>query len=1473
MSLPYFYSLSSVLWLQTARVVVWTSVPLLFFHAPLAFYSANVPLLVSVPVSLLLQLLSLVFRAALIDASSAESLPPRWFQLVSAVFRRKVLLHVTLQVCVILALAIISAFLSAMFIHPNLNYVALSVPCNAKWYKETISQEMNLHQQQKCVNTDGVFYLLVAILVSVVSIIRWHAYGMSRVLRSVPLEWNSPSLEEQEDFIQKQPQRTFKLPSEVLWARVRRAFGIAFTETIVVTVLTVMLTFLSVFLLSFTHRGKLSSAIQLVLDASNSLTQPYREGASGVSSLDSSSVSSAFSVFVTTILLSSSLSLVYALHASLLPLFLVDRVDINDLLSGAIVSPIQPKELSGSSDALLAVLPVLPLSTSTGSDHHNHHSQMSSVVSKIDLSLAALRTVKPKSLAHYLVSFPTEWIALRSSRNANFAGDIGYINSSNTVSYIPPVWKQSPPPLPITAAPDDEFIPGELTLTNLSLSISEFSENENAILTAWQTRMAVADWALASKEVSVNGESEGNSAVSQLSTLLRLLVSTVTKSNDATRPELWIDKESFGYNPFYSIAIPTSSPWLFILRDVVLNSSSPLASTCQLLTDKKRVKDGTSPSPSTYSYDFLSYSTTLPTSQAQLLSEHSENSQQYQRRNNVSLSSSASSKASKNRNTRKIQFSEGEDNSSGAHKAMTVEELGSPTDVHKSSSDRSVPVTSRRFVRSLGAVAMSSAERRRLFAASATASNPGSNIGAGGSTSPAEWMDVVWACTALIDTTTISLLTRASVNSFSLAQYSPSRPPVWVLKSSKRRGGEGGSASFWDTLVASAASAASRQSSTRNINQPSSSPPSRNENINKHQPSSSPLSSQNVATVGVVKHITSRDAVINWALLMKHMSASLNVWVVGVNLSANLFLSTFLLKDGGGGKSLELFSAFSMLVFSVVGQVASLLLRSSVLDLKALELFAAKKMPLSSTELLRMQADQVALSAVHVVLWRHFLNQRVSLPVLIFSSFTTLALSLVMRGGFSNFSIFKVAKVYITWTLDQIDVHDPSRESDERQKALLSAPEVVADKRRELTLDDIIGGVSLPSPSSTQLCIDLLRTLSPDLSKEELTNLASSAASMTPHNFTSSSFAALEEVIRSSTRKPPFSKSSSNSSHLSTTHRRLPGETISDGRGRGGEGEGLGGLFASVDQPERHSSSVVGGGGGGGGVSQLRSSSTSDATAREITQIRSLAEKARHLMRAIANSATVFVAIIFNELGLSVFSTRLLEWKTPVRWASSSSHQLRPLHPFFKKLSPFFHQIATALLPNVLRTCSEEEASLLSDIRATAASAELLTSLALGGLDGDDAQRHQVPLSLPVILYSFASCVAASGLLAASPRYNQTFSFGCFWEWAGFQLDVEQRIGLANSDPTKNGISVIELVMGRSSTKKGGVSTAFTVAAGTNVRPGLASLSAVLMKCLVQLFSSKIRGVSEHLQVLTDKAPSHTIRSILRLARFIADKR
>ena len=184
-----------------------------------------------------------------------------------------------------------------------------------------------------------------------------------------------------------------------------------------------------------------------------------------------------------------------------------------------------------------------------------------------------------------------------------------------------------------------------------------------------------------------------------------------------------------------------------------------------------------------------------------------------------------------------------------------------------------------------------------------------------------------------------------------------------------------------------------------------------------------------------------------------------------------------------------------------------------------------------------------------------------------------------------------------------------------------------------------------------------------------------------------------------------------------------------------------------------------------------------------------------------------------------------------------------------------------------------KEASLLSDIRATAASAELLTSLALGGLDGDDAQRHQVPLSLPVILYSFASCVAASGLLAASPRYNQTFSFGCFWEWVGFQLDVEQRIGLANSDPTKNGISVIELVMGRSSTKKGGVSTAFTVAAGTNVRPGLASLSAVLMKCLVQLFSSKIRGVSEHLQVLTDKAPSHTIRSILRLARFIADKR
>jgi hypothetical protein len=76
-----------------------------------------------------------------------------------------VLLHVTLQISVILVLAIVSIFLSGMFIHPHLNYVALSVPC-IRGKEMNLREDEGLGQTQnlKCVNTNGVFYLLVSIL-------------------------------------------------------------------------------------------------------------------------------------------------------------------------------------------------------------------------------------------------------------------------------------------------------------------------------------------------------------------------------------------------------------------------------------------------------------------------------------------------------------------------------------------------------------------------------------------------------------------------------------------------------------------------------------------------------------------------------------------------------------------------------------------------------------------------------------------------------------------------------------------------------------------------------------------------------------------------------------------------------------------------------------------------------------------------------------------------------------------------------------------------------------------------------------------------------------------------------------------------------------------------------------------------------------------------------------------------------------
>jgi hypothetical protein len=298
-SLSFYISLISVLWLQTARVTVWTFFPILLVHSSVSFYTLNVPLLVSIPLSLSLQFTSLAIRVVSIDPSSAESLPQKHLRLISTLFRKKVLLHAFLQICTLLILTLFAAVLCNLIIHPDLNYITLSIPCLSKISSSSSSSSslvQTLYQEvinnDRCVNIKGVFMLFISCLVSFVSVIRWHAFGMSRVLYNTPIEWNIISNEEiiedkqvmSNQVITIQPQqKKFKLPSDVLWVRIQRGFGIAISESIVITIWTL---FFSLFLImsfsSTLQTNDIKGVIRMILDISNSLTKPYKKGSFGV---------------------------------------------------------------------------------------------------------------------------------------------------------------------------------------------------------------------------------------------------------------------------------------------------------------------------------------------------------------------------------------------------------------------------------------------------------------------------------------------------------------------------------------------------------------------------------------------------------------------------------------------------------------------------------------------------------------------------------------------------------------------------------------------------------------------------------------------------------------------------------------------------------------------------------------------------------------------------------------------------------------------------------------------------------------------------------------------------------------------------------------------------------------------------------------------------------------------------------------
>jgi hypothetical protein len=423
---------------------------------------------------------------------------------------------------------------------------------------EAAVQDAELEAHPRCIRGDAVALLAVVLFATAYATFRWHAVGLSAAI-SLPMRWSRDRSASKQYW--STPRR---LPSNDLPARVLQALRLAARECLVVATRSA--------LAFVVFGGFLRQDLILAGDRLVRLAVPlppahavmYGSAEQGLQGqqqqVDADGFGAWFGRLATVFVLAFVVGIVHSLHGTLLPIFLMDRIPVEELVSGVVGAPLQPEGAKGS--------PTSP--------------------DKLDLVLAALRVVRPRSLAHYVMDFPAH---ARAEAVAAAGGSAAQLAPS--VQYVFPRWS----PLADAqgggaAAP--RMQPSRLSLPNLPASTRRFKPQTAGLVRAWQERIECANWALFADPALAGQHGKGAGMGRGSGSPLRLLAAMLRASKDesSVSDRAWFayavsDREARGHAlgaeaASRSVALATSSPWLHVIRDLILCHGSPPSTSLPL---------------------------------------------------------------------------------------------------------------------------------------------------------------------------------------------------------------------------------------------------------------------------------------------------------------------------------------------------------------------------------------------------------------------------------------------------------------------------------------------------------------------------------------------------------------------------------------------------------------------------------------------------------------------------------------------------------------------------------------------------------------------------------------------------------------------------------------------------------------------------------------------------------------------------
>ena len=383
-----------------------------------------------------------------------------------------------------------------------------------------------LDEAPRCVHGEGVTLLAIAAATGALLALRWHTSGAARALRGLPARWLADGAVGRAYWELGPAARRAPAVADGGRARWLRALRLAARECAgaVAGVAALALLVHSAFRLGARGseaegRGPLArgaEALLVALDAALALATGrarerwalavsfQREGAGGLGAvldLDGDGFDDrgpAGSVGVggaawlpipgpawRALVVAAALSVGLALHHALVPTLLVARLRgpggpgggsggggagsglLAEALEGALLAPLQPVATGGLGDRVASV----PAAAAgrAGGDAAPASAAAPVAVRRVDLLLVALRTVRPRSLAHYVQGFSCEAYGAALAGGGFAAGVGAGPGDANALVFVAPPWGGAA-----------GRTPGRLPLPHLSASTAGFAHTEAA---------------------------------------------------------------------------------------------------------------------------------------------------------------------------------------------------------------------------------------------------------------------------------------------------------------------------------------------------------------------------------------------------------------------------------------------------------------------------------------------------------------------------------------------------------------------------------------------------------------------------------------------------------------------------------------------------------------------------------------------------------------------------------------------------------------------------------------------------------------------------------------------------------------------------------------------------------------------------------------------------------------------------------